>query len=126
MNKNLKDYGKVCPNCGNDFVAKRLNQDYCTPTCRVQFNNHQTRDERITIESITSKVNDILLKNREVLYQLFLNKKTEVSIDLIQRCGFQLNYITKFAKLEDNTNLFYCYDMSYFFIDNQNIKIQTL
>lgn len=122
MNILRNQYEKTCPNCGDPFTAKRLNQDYCSADCRVQFNNHQAIQNRATVSETTAIVNAILLKNREVLRRLS-EKNEQVSLMELTQEGFQTNYITYFEPGKHGETKFFCYDYGYIFLNEKTLKI---
>ena len=122
MNSFIEDYEKICPNCSEAFTAKRLNQEYCSSHCRVQFNNHKTKADRETINQITQEVNTILLSNRNILQRHF-GKNPQVLIEVLVNEGFKRNFVTNFDKPANSENRYFCYDLGYTYLSNQTINI---
>lgn len=132
MNNNA--HKKECPYCQHHFTAKRLNQVYCTVSCKARYNNHlaklkierskEQQEIRKKIDRITFAKNSILWTNRLALKR---NIGQEVNIDLLQEEEFKLNFITNFDEFKnernEKTNIFYIYDYGYYFIDEHTIKI---
>lgn len=126
-------YQKVCPECGETFIASRLNRIYCPSNCKTQHNNKKARARRQSfqewlgnlqaIEKITKKQNQILWKNREIL-RYFVDQ--EVTVNTLKEQGFQLRQVTRFSKNKINgeeKNILYVYDFCYYFLNDQTIKI---
>jgi reverse gyrase len=102
---------KKCPTCDNRFVAKRLNQKYCSDNCRIQKNNEKGRGFR----ELTKETNHILLNNRNILAVLVGRKISKIDLKIK---GFKFGYITKFEWNEvTKQTIFFCYDYGYFEIE---------
>ena len=122
MNFNT-DYQKKCPVCGEAFEATRLNQNYCSTTCKAFFNNHKNRETSLAQRQaigIAGPTNAILWKNRELLRQ---HAGQTVKLEKLEVAGFKVKYITRFEQFGASNNLFYCYDYSFTFEDNFTLKI---
>lgn len=120
---NMRNEIKKCPNCLNDFIIKRLNQKYCSGSCRIQKNNDRSRAFR----ELTKKTNHILAKNRNILEALEGQQLSEIDLKIK---GFEFGYVTNFRtnQTEKRTE-FICYDYGYFFVntkEGQMIKIFKL
>lgn len=75
------------PECNILFVPHRRNQLYCTPQCRINFNNDKRREKNLT-DYATEK---IIKKNEEVLKKLLSSpfcKKDEISMIFLQHEGY--------------------------------------
>ena len=61
-------YQKICEydSCRKLYTAKRRNQLYCCPKCKVKANNGIAATERL----ITKAVDDIIKRNRKILERL--------------------------------------------------------
>lgn len=100
---------KICPTCNNRFIAKRLNQKYCSDSCRIKKNNEKSRSFR----ELTKTTNQILLTNRNILENLVNQEISEVDLKIK---GFQFDYVTNFrSNKANNRTEFFCYDYGYFF-----------
>lgn len=122
MNPFIDDYEKICPNCSEAFTAKRLNQEYCSNHCRIQFNNHRAKADRESISQITQKVDAVLLTNRNILQRHF-ELNSQAPLDALMSEGFNRNFITNFDKPADSDNRYFCYDFGYTYLSSQTINI---
>ena len=130
---NPNPYQKICPECGETFTGNRLNRIYCPGTCKTRYNNRKAKDRRIAfqerlksikeIEKITISNNQVLWHNRGVLKSF---EGQEVAISILEAEGFKLQQVTGFAKIkveDKEISVLYVYDLGYYFIDKQIIKI---
>jgi YHS domain-containing protein len=110
------EYTKKCPNCSESFEAKRRNQKFCSPDCKMRFNNRNSikqYHERKQVESIVQQDNKILYQNREILSQ-YIEK--DVSLAKIEKQGFVKGYVTAFKEDKERKQMmFACYDVCYYF-----------
>lgn len=120
----ILEYYKICPECHENFDARRLNQKFCDLTCKTRYNNrklHSRYHSRKNEDQICKETNSILFKNRQILKQF--EGKT-VKLEDLKKLGFVLQYITQFEYTDDHPKtFFYCYDMKFEFIDKFNLKI---
>lgn len=120
----LSDYYKVCPTCEEEYIAKRLNQIYCTPRCKALKNNHKAKWIKEDYNAITFDTNQMLWSIRN-----FLKKKVgqELAYRTISKNEFRLGVITGFY-LDETTkaNVLKVYDYAYYFINEEAIKIIKL
>ncbi len=120
-NPNKKD----CPECQEPFVG-RLNQVYCSMTCKSRFHNRKARKNKkvnLVMEKITKEKNAILWRNRLILKKYV---DQEVLISELERFGFKRNYVTDFFAMKGGNNVLNVYNYGYYFIDEQTIKIFKL
>jgi len=99
---------KVCRTCGNVFHG-RLNAIYCSNECRFEFNNDLARIEKLQVNPILK----ILLKNREILQDLFNSGTTEIAISDLKAKRYNFNYLTHQMKSTDNKNCIFCFEYGY-------------
>lgn len=117
-NPNKKD----CPECEEPFEG-RLNQIYCSISCKSRFHNRKARKKRKVnpiIEKITKEKNAILWRNRLILKKYV---EQEVLISDLEKFRFKRNYVTDFLAMKNGNNVFNVYDYGYYFIDSKTIKI---
>ena len=119
----ISEYYKLCPECKENFDARRLNQKFCSAECKIRYNNRNIRatyHTRKQEDIISSDVNSVILKNRKLLKQF--EGKT-VKLEELQKLGFALRYVSQFDPKDDKKTLFYCYDMGYEFLDKFTLTI---
>ena len=85
-------YNKKCRyiHCRIEFIAERLNQEYCTPAHHVLYNNLIARERRNIVKSI----NSILLRNFLILDKLYEGGNRIVKLDEIIRQGLNPSHYT--------------------------------
>lgn len=119
-------YTKECPGCGETYEAKRTNQTFCSMRCKNRYHNNRQRANRLKDkqrENVTSKINDILWQNRQILKSL--NGQTIYYNDLGDR-GFQDIYLTRHEQLNNSRMRFYIYDMAYEVYDSSDSSKKKL
>lgn len=116
----MNEYEKNCPQCGDDFEATHLNQNYCSSKCRIRANNGKARRERNRQKKFTKEVDEILISNRDILAGC---RGQVYKLQTLKRKGFRTNYITYFEDVEGSHTVFYCYDMKYRFKDEDSLEI---
>ena len=93
-----EDYGRKCPYCEEAFLAKRMNQLYCSHRCKYTFNNRK-RDSR---SRQMSQVNTFLVQNFKLIQGLWDKHKEKAlfSKEQLIRMGFNFKYFTHYIQLE--------------------------
>jgi len=89
----VKDpYRKICKYkfCKKEFIATRLNQEYCCLECKIKTNNLKAKEKR----DATKKINLILQKNREILKDFYNRNHLNVTLIELQELGFEYDYHT--------------------------------
>ena len=108
---------KKCRECSLEFYG-RLNQYFCSAKCRFDFNNSNARNNREDIKSILK----ILMRNREILKDIFETGTTEISKTDLQAKRYNFTYLTHQLKSEDSKNYIFCLEYG-FSILNDTLKI---
>lgn len=120
MEDQSKDY---CLECGIEKTG-RLGKKYCSEKCKSIFNNRIAKAKRDKLKektTLTDQVHHILWRNRLIL-QHFENED-QVILKELERYGFRTNFITQFTLQDDRQSHFHVYDYSYYFIDENTLKI---
>lgn len=97
----LKDpYQKVCKNsnCRKEFIAKRLNQEYHSPQCKMRANNGSAKNIRATMK----KIDQTLKRNWKILEGFNSNGITIVEIMSLVTQGFDFTRHT--GRLKDKNS----------------------
>jgi hypothetical protein len=99
-----------CKNC-NKALSGRPDKEYCSDTCKNEYNNTLKYDENKEIGTI----NNILKQNRRILLRLLDGKQTKsVSEKQLLEMGFVFHYFTHIYITEDgNKEYKYCYNYGY-------------
>lgn len=99
---------RTCIRC-QSRLRGRSDQRFCSDYCRNHYHNRKKQKER----SFFRKVNQILHRNRTILYQLAGNYQTRISCEELQTFGFNFDYCTARVETRDQGTIIICYDMAY-------------
>ena len=85
-------YQKLCKYefCKKEFIARRLNHDYCCPDHKTKANNMKAKVKR----DATKKINYILQNNRAILEDLYNKDQINVTLNKLQEMGFEYDFHT--------------------------------
>ena len=109
---------KTCPVCSSSFYG-RLNQIYCSISCKSIFNNQKAKEKHV----FSSEINQCLKANRFILERLYSQYKDElIPKDTMVSHGYQFEYFTHLAKDKDGKVGKGCFDFCLLQYDN-NFKI---
>jgi uncharacterized Zn ribbon protein len=112
------EYKRNCPECFQDYIAKRSDQIFCRNKCRYDFNNRIARAKRKNILPVDS----ILHKNRKVLMELYKDTKT-VSRDELLKAGFNFSFHTHSLQDGNKVKYDFVYEFGITQADKDNYKI---
>ncbi|HET6992730.1 MAG TPA: hypothetical protein VFJ43_15455 [Bacteroidia bacterium] len=121
-NHSQDPYNKLCKfeRCKKFFIARRLNQDFCSSLHHSQHNNSIARVRR----NLVKTVNAVLLRNRNILEKLLQAGTEKISSEELMRLGYKPNYFTHWQiETESNQYIFICYDLGILKTDDKNYKI---
>tara|TARA_B100001287_G_C22363225_1_gene380732 strand:- start:201 stop:599 length:399 start_codon:yes stop_codon:yes gene_type:complete len=107
-----------CLECQEKLVGRR-DQKFCCDYCRNTFNNRINEDAN----AIVRKINSILRKNRRILFKLNPNGKKTVHLIQLAELGFNFHYHTNSYSTKNGHQYFFCYDMGYRAIENQEFLL---
>ncbi|MBL0315702.1 MAG: hypothetical protein IPP69_07955 [Flavobacteriales bacterium] len=83
-------YSRTCPNCNNDFAGtKRMK--FCKEQCRIDFNNDKAAQKKKESDTPVHRVAMAFEKNCKILYELFENTITVVSLKTLVLKGFDMD-----------------------------------
>lgn len=116
---------KACLECGEPLGPGREDKKFCNDICRTAYNNRRRKEPQtngLTINDGTSidehiaKVNVILRSNRDIIFELVMNKniKSMYKHDLIGY-GFNFKYITSTYDDPEVGYYLFCYEWGYRF-----------
>ena len=104
--------------CQEKLVGQR-NQKFCCDYCRNTYNNRQNKDAN----AVVRKINSIFRKIRRILSKLNpKGKKTVHLIDLAE-LKFNFHYYINSCSTKNGHQYFFCYDMGYRAIENQEFLL---
>jgi len=100
MNKFEEEYARECPYCEERFIAKRLNQHYCSHRCKYTFNNRK-RDSR---DGVTKTINLALRRNWSILNDFLVRSgenRLRIPTARLEKAGYNFTYYTHSKKQND-------------------------
>tara|TARA_B100000524_G_scaffold104094_2_gene50144 strand:- start:4192 stop:4590 length:399 start_codon:yes stop_codon:yes gene_type:complete len=107
-----------CLECQEKLVGRR-DQKFCCDYCRNTYNNRQNEDAN----AVVRKINSILRKNRRILSKLNPNGKKTVHLIHLVELGFNFHYHINSYSTKNGHQYFFCYDMGYRAIENQEFLL---
>jgi hypothetical protein len=100
---------KTCLTC-NKELRGRIDKKFCDDYCRNNYNNQLNSDATNLIRNI----NNILRKNRRILYHLLVAKDTaKATRDQLIQKGFNFNYYTNIYTNKQGNVYHFVYDYGY-------------
>lgn len=112
---------KECLNCNKRFCG-RTDKRFCSDYCRTSYNNRVYRSRRVELERIDRE----LKRNHHILKQLFINKKTSISLKELLSIGYNPKYFTSIPeniKFKRGCTAFECYDFIICIDKKENVEI---
>ncbi len=73
-----------------EFIARRLNHDYCCPDHKSKAASVKAKEKR----DATKKINYILLNNRAILEDLYNKGRINVTLNELKELGFEYDFHT--------------------------------
>jgi hypothetical protein len=99
---------RYCLAC-NEIISGRKDKKFCNSYCRTHYHNMKNRESTDQIK----KINNILKRNRKILNELAIARKTIVTKKLMLEKGFDFTYFTSIY-ISENKNVYnLCYDQAY-------------
>lgn len=106
--------------CEESFMARRLNQEYCSWAHKVKQNNWIARQERIS----TKGLDNISHSNRKILKHLYASGIISVTYKKLKGLGFIIDFYTHVKKdNESNNRILFFYEYGLVPDDPDNYKI---
>lgn len=116
----MNNDSRKCLVCGKS-IKGRADKKYCDNFCRNAFNNRKNHEEKYSIRFVNKK----LKRNRRILSD-FLKEGEEWiytnKIELLEH-GFNFTYVTGHYRTEKGDIYYFCYDVGYHLISDQQILI---
>lgn len=107
-----------CLECQEKLVGRR-DQKFCCDYCRNTYNNRINEDAN----AVVRKINSILRKNRRILSKLNPNGKKTVHLIHLAELEFHFHHYTHSYSTINGHQYFFCYDMGYRAIENQEFLL---
>lgn len=99
---------RKCLEC-NDTLRGRVDQKFCSDSCRNAYNNKK----RIVHKKVIRDIDKILHKNRNILEKLCLYEKTTTVKLALKSEGYDFNYHTNSFETKSGKKYYFCYDYGY-------------
>lgn len=109
---------RLCKTCSQPLKG-RSDKKYCDELCRNSYHNQHKTARPGCIRSINSR----LLKNRQILEQLFLSQRGPVPRNHIERLGFLFPYHTDISVNRKGNIYYYCYDYGYIELTGMRVGV---
>jgi hypothetical protein len=116
---------KICLECGEPLGPGREDKKFCNDSCRTSFNNRRRKEPvphgetdtgAVSVEENMARVNSILRRNREIIFDLVMNQHltSMYKHDLIGY-GFNFKFITSTYDDPEAGYYRFCYEWGYRF-----------
>src|SRR5690606_27446219 len=106
---------KECLECGEPVLG-RIDKKFCSDQCRNTYNNRLNSD----CTNYIRQVNYMLRKNRRIIAAYTTDKDTaKVPRNVLERAGFNFDYITSIYTTRKGKTYFFCYDQGYLPLENE-------
>jgi hypothetical protein len=102
-----------CLEC-SETLKGRADKKFCSDTCRNSFNNKLNSNTT----NYMRNVNNILRKNRRILFDSIPEETAKMSKSKLMEKGFDFNYITNSYTTKKGTIYYFCYEYGYLPIEN--------
>jgi len=104
----MENVKRSCLEC-NESLHGRADQKFCSDACRNSFNNRERSDSILLMRNI----NNILRKNRKILFTHSEKNKTKVLRENLIQEGFNFNHFTHIYTTKKGVIYYFCYDYGY-------------
>jgi hypothetical protein len=86
----VKDEGKICPQCLIKFEVNHGNRIFCVNACKIKFNNQKAKCKFEEVKPTLS----ILRKNIATLEDFYLNNQLKITTDELMQREFIFDILT--------------------------------
>ena len=104
--------------CGDRLIG-RADKKFCGDQCRNAYNNRNNSD----VNNLVRNINNTLRKNRRILEEVSPGEKTKINREKLLSKGFSFNYFTHTYETKAKTVYYFCYEMGYLSLDNDEVLI---
>jgi len=108
---------RFCLDCNQEIVGRK-DKKFCSDHCRVNFHNTIDQEKNKAFR----RINSILIKNRNILSELFLSSANTISRTQLKNAGFNFNFHTHILVV-DGKKLTFIYDYGFESIKLSKIKL---
>ena len=112
---------RLCLECGDAIDYGRVTRKFCCDECRNRYHYKLNRNYR----SIYMRVSRALEKNHEILDKLLEMSVVSITLEELERLGFNPLYTTACQKAGPHTE-FRCYDIRYFKSDRRIFSLERI
>lgn len=98
---------KLCLKCKAP-VEGRADKKFCDHLCKSSYYNHHKPEN-----SVLTKINQVLRKNRQILSDFNPDGKTRISRNKLIAAGLNLQYHTQSHTTQKGHQYIFCYDYGY-------------
>lgn len=102
-----------CKACGETFETNHRNTRYCSPQCRVRYNNHKATEKRKVQNAIADCHTEMHWKNHAILRK-YINE--DVAESVLEKEGFDPKFVTAWERQEVDGKaimIFFVFDCRY-------------
>jgi predicted nucleic acid-binding Zn ribbon protein len=109
---------RICGECAQSLNGRK-DQKFCSDYCRNTFNNRLNE----VANNYMRRVNNILRKNRRILFSL--NPEGKITVDGITLAeeGFNFHYYTNVYITQKGNSYFFCYDLGYLKVEQDQYML---
>ena len=100
----------------------RSDKKFCNDHCRNAWNNSRNSDSN----NFMRNVNNILRKNRRILFEFIELKRTQTNKQELVLKGFNFNYFTHYTELDDGETKYLFYEAGLIYQINNQVEIFKL
>jgi len=110
---------RKCENCG-EIIKGRSDKKFCDDYCRSGFFYHKKAGKTTTL---ITQTNAILRKNRQILLGLNITGLSLTTKSILVSKGFDFSHFTGVFKTKGGAPYFFCYEMGYRPIKDEEILL---
>ena len=103
---------RICPVCKTEFTG-RVDKKFCCDQCRNTYNNRLNQEEI----NYSRLINKILKNNRNILNCFHKKNLHKIHKDKLFQNGFNFDYLTNIYKTKTGKIYYFCYDLGYYYND---------
>ncbi|MCB0481415.1 MAG: hypothetical protein KDC83_08270 [Flavobacteriales bacterium] len=116
----MENTEKLCLECERPLIG-RIDKKFCNDFCR---NGYYNRKNRVT-NNYVRKINRILSKNREILFELNPEETSKSTKAKMLQEGFNFNYFTNVFETKTGKSYYFCYDKGFLFLEDDKVALVT-
>ena len=112
---------KKCKKCNKEILFGRSDKLFCSIKCK----NNYHKELRKKTNKIAIEIDEILHRNRSILYEFLGDNKKQLTIDRIrlEKMKFRFKYHTHYHINKNRKTFFYVYDLAWMQFSDDKILI---